>query len=176
MIKTSTENEIKMKVEIATASHEKILGIKTAILRFFKIQESEVEIHYQKVKSEVPRQPFMKEIYQGALNRVNTIRHTGGDADFYISCEAGIEVCMRNFFNVQVICIFDKKNHRYLWGKSAGWQIPTRDIGMVKKYGVNEYLRKKGIRKNNELLGKNYSRAEAVAQATEMALASAKLN
>ena len=109
MIKTSTENEIKMKVEIATASHEKILGIKTAILRFFKIQESEVEIHYQKVKSEVPRQPFMKEIYQGALNRVNTIRHTGGDADFYISCEAGIEVCMRNFFNVQVICIFDKK-------------------------------------------------------------------
>ena len=176
MIKTSTENEIKMKVEIATSSRQKILGIKTAFSRFFKIQESEIEIHYQKVKSEVPRQPFMEEIYQGALNRVKTIRNTECNAEFYISCEAGIEVCMRNFFNVQVVCVFDKKNHRYLWGKSAGWQIPARDIWMVKKYGVNEYLRKKGIRKNNELFGENYSRAEAVAQATEMALASAKLN
>ena len=45
MIKTSTENEIKMKVEIATSSRQKILGIKTAFSRFFKIQESEIEIH-----------------------------------------------------------------------------------------------------------------------------------
>lgn len=175
-MKTSTENEIKMKVEIATASHEKILGIKTAISRFFKIQESEIEIHYQGVKSRVSKQPFEEEIYRGALNRVNTIRNIERDADLYIGCEAGIEVFMRNFFNVQVICIFDKKNHRYLWGKSAGWQIPNRDIWMVKKYGINEYLRKNGIRKTNKLLGENYSRAELVAQATEMALASAKLN
>lgn len=165
-----------MKVEIATTSKEKINGIKNAISRFFKIKESEIEVTCKKVDSKVPEQPFDEETYQGALNRVNTLfEKSDKKADLYISCEAGIESFLGKYFNVQVVCIFDKKTQRYLWGKSAGWQIPSDDIQITRMINLDSYLRGKGITKIEDLLGLNYSRAEAVAQATEVALASAKL-
>ena len=94
------------------------------------------------------------------------------DADYYVSCEAGIESCMGIYFNVQVVCIFDKEARKFVFGKSAGWQVPTEDIEVIKEINLDSYLRRKGISKIEELLGTEYSRADAVAQAAEFALAS----
>lgn len=79
-----------MRVEIATNSIDKINGIKVAFTRFFNIEESQIVFHCEKVNSGVSEQPFNEETYQGALNRVNTLIENSEEADFYISCEAGV--------------------------------------------------------------------------------------
>lgn len=164
-----------MKLKIATNSIDKIDGIRFAFSRFFKIEETEIKVFHQAANSGVPDQPFDEEIYVGAINRIGEIMETTDDADFYISCEAGIEEVCGKFINVQVVCIFDKKCQRCFWGKSAGWQIPYEDIEIIKKSNLDIYLRSKGINRIEELLGPDYSRANAVSQATELALASKKL-
>lgn len=162
-----------MKVAIATDSPEKIKGIKLAFSRFFNLKESEIVVLHQSVDSGVPEQPFDEETYLGAQNRVKAlISFEDTDADYYVSCEAGIESCMGIYFNVQVVCIFDKEARKFVFGKSAGWQVPTEDIEVIKEINLDSYLRRKGISKIEELLGTEYSRANAVAQAAEFALAS----
>ena len=164
-----------LKVAIATASREKIDGITKAISRFYNLELPEIEICYASVESGVPSQPFNEETYEGALNRVNSIRKKFKEMDLYISCEAGIESTFKQYFNVQVICIFEKKSQMYFWGKSAGWQIPSSDIEIIKATTLDAYLRGKGITSIEELLGTSNSRSSAIAQATELALASGKL-
>ena len=162
-----------MKLAIATNSVDKINGIKSAFSRFFNLKDTEVEIFHQAVESGVPEQPFDEETYLGAQNRVKSlISSEDTNADYYVSCEAGIESCMGIYFNVQVVCIFDKEARKFVFGKSAGWQVPTEDIEVIKEINLDSYLRRKGISKIEELLGTEYSRADAVAQAAEFALAS----
>ena len=156
-----------MRVAIATDSEEKIKGIKSAFSRFFKIEEDKIEFFHKKVDSGVSEQPFNEETYEGAFNRVNTLIEKSEKADFFISCEAGIEELFGKYFNVQ--------KQRYLWSKSSGWQIPSEDIEIIKNVDLDDYLRKKGITCAEDLLGADYSRAESIAQATEFALASQKL-
>lgn len=164
-----------MKVAIATGSQEKIAGVKDAFLRFFQINESEMEIYSMPIESGVPEQPFNDETYQGALNRVNGIQNLLEGMDFYVSCEAGIEYSFYQYFNVQVVCIFDSKSQEYFWGKSAGWVIHTEAIEEIRQSNLDIYLRGKGITCIEELLGQNNSRRAAVAQAAEFALASGRL-
>lgn len=161
-----------MRVEIATNSIDKINGIKVAFTRFFNIEESQIVFHCEKVNSGVSEQPFNEETYQGALNRVNTLIENSEEADFYISCEAGIEEFMGQYLNVQVICIFNKKTQSYLWGKSAGWQIPSSDIEEIKTTNLDAYLKRKGITSIEKLLGPDYSRTQLITVATELALSS----
>lgn len=162
-----------MKIAIATNSVDKINGIKIAFSRFFKIEETEIEIVHRSVDSGVNEQPFDEETYQGAINRCENI--LAEDADFYVSCEAGIEAFGGIYFNVQVICIFDKRTQSFSFGKSSGWQIPYRDIEKIRKSNLDSYLRAKGFISLEDVLGKGYSRTNAVAEATEHALASKKL-
>ena len=164
-----------MKIAIATQSKEKILGIKRAFCLFFRLEESEIGFYFQSTESGVSEQPFGEETYLGAQNRVNRIRNELPNMDFYISCEAGIENAFNQYFNVQVVCIFEEKSQRFLWGKSSGWTIPSEDIELIKKDTLDSYLRKKGISSIEELLGSANSRRMAVAQATELALASRRL-
>lgn len=166
-----------MKVAIATTSKEKIRGIVKGFSRFFQIEETEIEVIFQKTNSNVPDQPFNSEIYIGAKNRVNNIKKELTEiCDFYVSCEAGIESFSDCYFNVQVICIFESKNQKYLFGKSAGWQLPSKDIALIKNFTLDTYLiKEKGISKIEELLGSTYSRNESIAQATELALRGRKL-
>jgi len=164
-----------LKVAIATKSLEKIAGVREAIFRFFNMNESEIEFYSTSAKSGVSEQPFGDETYQGALNRVNETIVAFPQMDFYISCEAGIEKAFEQYFNVQVVCIFDANTKKYLWGKSAGWLIPSDDIKEIQRTNLDIYLRKKGITTIEELLGKSHSRRAAVAQAIEFALASGKL-
>lgn len=163
-----------MKIAIASNSIEKIDGIKEAFLKFFN--DSKINVIHAKTDSGVSEQPFDEETYNGAKNRVNNLmKNLKEEADFYISCEAGIESFIGNYFNVQVVCIFERKTQNYLWGKSAGWQIPSKDIQVIENSTLDCYLRKKGILRINQLLGDENSRKVAVMQATELALCSAKL-
>ena len=164
-----------LKIAIATKSPEKIKGIITAFSRFFHIEESEIESYYNSTDSGVSHQPFGDTTYQGAFNRVQSIRHEFPNADFYIGCEAGIECSYNQYFNVQVICIVEKSSQRELWGKSAGWSIPSKGIETIRKKGLDCYLREKGLTCIQELLGDSNSRESAVAQATELALATKRL-
>lgn len=159
-----------MKIAVATKSLEKIEGIKKAFSRFFEINE--IEIFSKQVKSGVPEQPFDDETYKGALNRVKCIQKEMPEMDFYISCEAGIDVNFGQYFNVQVVCIYDSKTKKYLWGKSSGWSIPNGDIKRIKESNLDSYLKGKGINSIDELFGPSNSRSLEVAQATELALAS----
>lgn len=159
-----------MKIAIATSSSEKIKGIKKAFSRFFKIAEAEILVYSSSTNSGVSDQPFNSETYIGARNRVDNIKKKMQNCDFYVSCEAGIESFEDIFFNVQVICIFEAKSQRYLYGKSAGWMIPSEDIKIIKESNLDNYLKSKGIFSSEQLLGPDFSRNEAIAQATELAL------
>ena len=57
-----------MKVAVASASPEKINGIKEGFERFFNTDE--IEIVFQEVESGVSKQPFGVETFQGASNRI----------------------------------------------------------------------------------------------------------
>lgn len=164
-----------LKVAIATTSPEKIAGVKMAVLRFFNLEESEVEFNCMSTNSGVSDQPFGEETYEGAQNRVCGIREKFPKMDFYISCEAGIEKAFNHYFNVQVVCVLEEKSQSLFWGKSSGWSIPTKDIEIVKKDNLDTYLRGKGIHSIEELLGTSHSRRLAVAEATELAFASRRL-
>lgn len=164
-----------LRVAIATSSQEKVSGIKEAISRFFNMKESEIDFYSKSTESWVSEQPFGDETYEGALNRVNGVRKEFPKMDFYISCEAGIENAFGQYFNVQVVCIFEAKSQVFFWGKSSGWSIPAEDIEIIRKNNLDSYLRGKGIASIEELLGTSHSRRAAVAQATELALASGKL-
>lgn len=164
-----------LRVAIATSSQEKILGVKEAISRFFNMKDYEIEFYSKSTQSGVSEQPFGDETYEGALNRVNVVRKEFPNMDLYISCEAGIENAFGQYFNVQVVCIFEAKSQVFFWGKSAGWSIPTEDIEIIRNNNLDTYLRGKGITSIEELLGTSHSRRAAVAQATELALASGKL-
>lgn len=164
-----------MKVAIATSSPEKIKGILEGFSRFFQVAKSQIETHFQTVESEVSEQPFDSETYVGARNRVDNVKKILTDGwDFYVSCEAGIESFAGCYLNVQVVCIFEVKTQKYFWGKSAGWQIPTEDIEIIRESNLDNYLRGKEIQSIEELLGSEYSRSNLVAQATELALISSK--
>lgn len=167
-----------VKVAIATGTYEKIKGIKKAFSRFFNVKETELEVYFEPTDSGVSTQPFDAETYEGARNRVDNIKMSNKERyeyDFYVSCEAGIECFAGIYFNVQVVCIFEVATQKYLFGKSFGWQIPSEDIEIIKERNLDSYLRSKGLKSIEELLGSLYSRNEAVAQATELALASKKL-
>lgn len=161
-----------MKVAIATTSSEKIRGITEGFNRFYNI---EIDVTFQKVESGVSDQPFGYDTFKGALNRVNQIMKAQPDCEYYVASEAGIEIFGNLFFNVQVVCIYDTKSQRYLYGKSHGWQIPSTDISIIKEGNLDIYLRNKGVTSIEELLGPEFSRSETIAQATELALASTRL-
>lgn len=158
-----------MIIAIATNSMDKIDGITMAFKRFFQIGDAELGVVHCSVDSDVPEQPFNDETYLGAVNRVNYLIPSIY-ADYYVSCEAGIECFLDNYFNVQVICIYDNKNKKYYYGKSSGWQVPTTDITEVKSIGLDKYLRNKGYTCLEDVLGLDYSRAYTIMQATEHAL------
>ncbi len=164
-----------MNVAIATSSPDKISGVKKAVSEFFNIDESEIKFYSSQVESGVPEQPFGDETYQGAINRLNGIKEIFPKSDFYISCEAGIEKAFGQYFNVQVVCIYEADTQMFLWGKSAGWSIRAEDIEKIRKSNLDNYLREKGVTRIEDFLGSSHSRSSAVAQATSLALASGKI-
>ncbi len=161
----------KIRIAIATKNTEKILGIQSAFLRFLRINEEELEVITCVVPSGVSEQPFNEETYKGAINRLENLKGCVEKADFYVSCEAGIEEFFGKYFNVQVVCI--SNNKKMLMGKSSAFNIPAEDIEEIRESTLHIYLKKKGLRSTKKLIGK--TRAQLVEEATLIALKSQKL-
>ena len=184
----------EITIIIATESKDKIEGIKNAFLQYFPSEEYTIKIYYGKTESEVDEQPFGNDTYTGAYNRINNIKkrfdgNTVNDekitADYYVSCEAGIDdtnkVIIKGvpetiYASEQIACVYIPKDDSYTFGKSCSWIIPSEDIEEIRKTNLDSYLRKKectGLQDIGE--GKYITRSEAVVQAVSSALASKKL-
>ncbi len=146
-----------IRLAIATMSKEKIEGIITGFCKVLNVEKSQIDILAYKSDSNVSDQPFDNDIYIGALNRVNNSLENPSfeytDFDYVIGCEAGIETfCSTLHFNVQVICIYETKTKKYMYGKSSGWQIQDSDIQCVRKQGLDKYMRGKGLNTVSDLI------------------------
>ena len=179
-----------MTIVIATTSIDKIEGIKEAFLQYFPESEFEVKIYSGKAESGVPEQPFGDDTYQGAYNRITNIRkkyetvlkEQGISADYYVSCEAGIDNTNKTiikgivtpiYTSEQIVCIYNSESDSYHFGKSSSWTIPEEDIEEIKNTDLDQYLRKRSCTGLHDVEnGKYISRREAVKQGTTSAIAS----
>lgn len=177
-------------IVIATTSNDKIEGIKEAFLQYFPESEFEIKIYSGKAESGVPEQPFGNDTYQGAYNRINNIREKyetvlkeqGISADYYVSCEAGIDDTNKTiikgkvtsiYASEQIVCIYTPKSDLYSFGKSSAWTIPDDDIEEIKSTDLDQYLRRRhcsGLHDVGD--GRYISRKEAVRQGATSAIAS----
>ena len=113
-----------MKILMGTKNPGKIQGAKEAFEKYFE----NVEVIGIPVESEVSDQPFNKEIFEGAKNRVKNLKkyakENNIEADFYIASEGGIQnlLCEEWIeFNAAVI---ENKNGLVSCGTSQGFPIP----------------------------------------------------
>lgn len=177
-------------IVIATTSSDKIEGIKEAFLQYFPKEEFEIKIYSGKAESGVPEQPFGDDTYQGAYNRINNIREKyetvlkeqGVCADYYVSCEAGIDNTNKTiikgivtpiYTSEQIVCIYNPKSDSYYFGKSSSWTIPEDDIEEIKSTDLDKYLRKRGCTGLHDVgKGSYISRKEAVKEGAMSAIAS----
>lgn len=180
----------KINIVIATASTDKIEGIRESFVKFYPEEEYELKIYSNKTDSGVPNQPFGNDTYQGAYNRINSVREKYEKAlkeqninvDYYVSCEAGIDNTNKTIINgkvstlyssEQVVCIYNPKNDSYIFGKSSSWTIPEEDIEEINNTDLDQYLRKRGCTGLHDVGdGKYITRKDAVIEGTTSALAS----
>ena len=81
----------------------------------------------------------------------------------------GKQVLHKTLFSLEMLSIQCVEEVKYLL------QDKNLDIEIIKRVTLDTYLREKGITSIEELLGTSNSRSSAVAQATELALASGRL-
>lgn len=177
-------------IVISTVSEDKIEGIKDAFLKYFPEKQFEIKVFSSKTESDVPEQPFGNNTYQGAYNRICNIREKyekilkekGIVADYYVSCEAGIDDSNKVFIkgrettiyaSEQVVCIYNPIDDIYSFGKSSSWTVPEKDIEQIKNIGLDKYLRKRECTGLNDVgNGKYITRRQAVMEGTSSAIAS----
>lgn len=167
-----------LNIGVATTSKDKIEGIKVAFEEFFP--DIEVKIFPMQTNSGVKEQPFGRETFQGATNRLINLKDIltkeGLLVDYYVSCEAGIdnESIPGAYFSEQVICIYNKMLKKSFFGKSSAWSIPPEDIQEIIDTDLDQYLRRRGYTGLQDIAGKgNYiTRSIAVKEGVEAALAS----
>lgn len=166
----------ELHIGIATTSESKIEGIISAYEHFFP--EYKIIVHPKKTESGVSKQPFGKETYIGATNRIMNLMHILKEenifADYYVSCEAGIDDNISGlYFSEQVACIYNSKTKKSFLGKSSSWSIPKEDIPEIINTNLDKYLRNRGCTGLQDVgNGKYITRSMAVEEGVKGALAS----
>lgn len=129
-----------MKILMGTKNPGKIQGAKEAFEKYFE----NVEVIGIPVKSEVSDQPFNKEVFEGAKNRVKNLKkyakENNIEADFYIASEGGIQnlLCEEWIeFNAAVI---EDKNGLVSCGTSQGFPIPEKYIQEIKETELGKLM------------------------------------
>lgn len=183
MYKEGTRMDKKITIAIATESQDKIEGIIEGFSEIFP--DYEIVVYKSKTESGVPDQPFGKDTYIGAKNRIDKIkakfdeelRKKGIDINYYISCEAGIDDTIEEkYFSEQVVCLYNSESSKYFWGRSSSWDIPSEDIEYIRKNGLDRYLRDQGCTGLMDIMdGKYISRKDAVLEGVLAALASERI-
>ena len=166
-----------MKVLVGTKNQGKVLGVKQAFFKYF----SNIEIEGISVNSCVSDEPVNKEIYIGALKRVdNLIKYVsdrGLEADYFVGVESGITNLLGKWMNISIVVIKNKYG-TFSWGMSPGYPIPDKYVEEIKRdslgivmdrifAGDKLYSGKGGIQflTHNEI-----SRIDLTKEATMMAL------
>ena len=121
-----------MKVLIGTKNPGKIEGAKRAFLRYF----DDLEIEGVLVASEVPDQPFDKDVLSGARNRVKNVIQYAKDnkieADYFIAIEGGITTSLGTIIEMNIAVIEDNNGFQSV-GTSQGFPIPERYMNEIKE-------------------------------------------
>lgn len=120
-----------MKILIGTKNPGKIEGATKAFSRYF----DNIEIEGVPVESDVPDQPFDKDVLQGARNRVkNTIKYAKDnniEADYYIAIEGGITTSLGTIIEMNIAVVEDSNGFQSV-GTSQGFPIPERYMEEIK--------------------------------------------
>ena len=121
-----------MKILIGTKNPGKIEGAKLAFSKYFE----DIEIIGIPVESEVPDQPFDKEVLEGAKNRVkNVIKYAKDnniEADYFIAIEGGITTSLGTIIEMNIAVIESKDGYQSV-GTSQGFPIPERFLEEIRK-------------------------------------------
>ena len=121
-----------MKILMGTKNPGKIEGAKQAFEKYF----DNVEIEGIKVESEVPNQPFDKEILTGAKNRVKNLREytkkNNIKVDYFIASEAGITDLLDEWVDINVAVVESSDGLKSV-GISQGFPIPNKYIDEIKE-------------------------------------------
>lgn len=127
-----------------------------------------------KCESNVSRQPFYDDVFNGAKNRIENLKKSTDISkyDFIVSCEGGIIKQFGTYFNLQLVLLEELKMGKKGIGTSAGVPIPDKYVELMMQTSFAEvsdhvFDGKGGVGKltNNVL-----SRQALIFQATTMAL------
>ncbi len=122
-----------MKILIASENPVKKNATEEAFSKFFE----NVEVLGASIKSGVPAQPFDKETFLGARNRVINLFHHASknglnDVEYFVGIEGGVEKRFDRWFGFGVVCISDKdKNYGY--GITPYFELPKKVIVELSK-------------------------------------------
>ena len=112
-----------MKVCIATKNEIKVEAVKQVFDELF-----DFEIFYERVAIQTKKQPFGREIFEGAVKRASSCKN----CDYCIGIEAGIEKQHGIHFIGQIVVIKDEVGFT-TYGKSPYFQCPDWLIEEIKK-------------------------------------------
>lgn len=130
-----------MKILIGTKNPGKIEGAKLAFSKYFE----NIEIIGIPVESEVPDQPFDKEVLEGAKNRVkNVIKYAKDnniEADYFIAIEGGIMTSLGTIIEMNIAVIESKDGYQSV-GTSQGFPIPERYLEEIRKKDFGTFMDK----------------------------------
>lgn len=119
-----------MNVLIGTKNPGKIEGAKNAFENFF----DNFNITGIPVSSDVPDEPCDKEIYLGALNRVNNLisyaKNNNIEADYFLGIESGITNLLGKWVIINIAVIKDKNGYES-WGTSSGFPVPDKYVNEI---------------------------------------------
>ena len=119
-----------MKVLIATKNQGKIEGAKKALEHYFK----DIEIKGIPVESDVPEQPVIKEIYEGAKNRVKNLKEYAKEnnieAELFLGIESGINDLLGRWMITNIAVIEDNKDFES-YGTSPSFPVPNNLVQKV---------------------------------------------
>lgn len=130
-----------MKILMGTKNPGKIEGARRAFLKYFE----NIEIQGISVSSDVGDQPFDREIFEGAKNRVKNLKkyakENNIDADFYIASEAGITNLLGDWIDINA-AVIESKDGTQSVGVSQGFEIPEKYIDEIKETELGNVMDK----------------------------------
>ena len=128
-----------MKILMGTKNPGKIEGARRAFAKYFE----NVEVEGYPTSSDVGDQPFDKEIFEGAKNRVKNLKKFAKEnkieADFYVASEAGITNLLGDWIDINV-AVVESKDGLQSVGVSEGFEIPEKYIDEIKEKELGKVM------------------------------------
>ena len=127
------EGKLKViRVRVGSANPVKVEAVRTVFGQAFKGRRLEVE--GRDVRSEVPLEPFGKDVITGAIHRAENAMLLDEWANFSVGIEAGLFWCehLQDHIDVQYCAILDR-GARITLGHGPGFQYPPPLMQLVKE-------------------------------------------